>query len=401
MEFSFGGVFAVSVIALGAPLLSRSVPRLRVPAVALEILLGMLVGPILGWVHMDTPLDVFGEVGLAFLLFLGGLEIDLGALHGRVARILSSWGLSCIIALAFAYAIFRIDGHDGALVLAIALSSTSLGLVVPVLREERETGTPFGRTLLGSSSVAEFGSLVLLSIFFSTTGASPGTEIFLLCVFAVAVVLGGLTLARVTMRTRLLSTLDSLADTSSQMRVRGIMVVLFGFVAVASTLGFEAILGSFAAGVLLRYLDRDHRLDEPKLKNKIDALGYGFLVPMFFVTSGIKIDINALASSPRHMMLVPLLVLAMIAIRGVPAVLYRRWFDMRHVYAAGFLSATNLSFMVIVATVGTELGDLDAPSAAAMVLAGVASVVLFPPIAISFLPGDPPLEADWDELGMS
>lgn len=402
MDLSFGGVFAVAVIALIAPLIARLAPRLRIPAVALEILIGIAVGPsVLGWVHMDVPLGVFSQTGLAFLLFLGGLEIDLAALHGRAKTIFGSWGLTCVLALVFALFVFRIDSHDLALVVAIALSSTSLGLVVPVLREAGETTTEFGRTLLGSSSVAEFGSLLLLSIFFSTTGKDPATQVFLLGVFCVLVVVGGLILWRVRVTTSVFSVLDQLADSASQMRVRGILVVLFFFVAVASNLGFEAILGSFAAGALLRFLDTEHRLDEPKLRYKLDALGYGFLVPMFFVTSGIKIDVQALFASPRHMVLIPLLVLGMLVARGVPTLLFRRWFAPHKVRAAALLSATNLSFMVIVAGVGQQLGTIDAPSAAAMVLAGVLSVLVFPPIAVALLPAGETLDADWDERGVA
>lgn len=399
MEVGFDGVFYVALIALAAPLLTRLAPRLRLPAVAVEILLGVVLGPsVLDLVHLDLALSVFGAAGLAYLLFLGGLEIDLSALHGRAGTLLLAWLGSCLMALAASLLIFQIDRVDKPIMIAIALASTSLGLVVPVLRDTGETRTPFGQTLLAASSVAEFGSLLLVSILFSSSGTGAGSNLFLLGTFALAIVVAGLTLARAGARTSLFSALDVLADSASQTRVRAIMVVLFFFVALAGKLGFEAILGSFSAGVLLRFIDRDGRLEEDKLRYKVDAIGYGFLVPMFFVTSGLRIDVRALFDSPRSLLLIPALVLAMLVVRGVPILFFRRAFDRPRLLAGGLLSAVNLSFMVIVAAVGQQEGVIDAPTGAAMVLAGVVTVVVFPPLAVTALPRPDRLDPDWDEV---
>lgn len=400
MEFGYGGVLVVVTIAFAAPLLARAVPKLRVPAVALEIILGIVVGPsVLGWVQMDAPLTVLSAIGLAFLLFLGGLEIDLASLRGRTVRISRSWGLTCAIAIAVGVALALLDHQDSAAILAIAISSTSLGLVVPVLRDVGANRGSFGQTVLAASSVAEFGSLLLLSIFFSTTGESPATQIVLLGIFAVALAAMAFSLAKVDRGTRLFEVLDDLADTASQLRVRFLMVVLFAFVTVATDLGFEAILGSFAAGVLLRFGDREDRLDEAKLRYKIDGIGYGFLVPIFFVTSGVQVDASALLSSPKHLVLIPLLVVGMLLARGLASLSLFSTFDPRRARGAALLAATNLSFMVIAADVGGELGIVDAATGAAMVIGGVVSVLVFPPAAVSVLPGSETLDADWDELG--
>lgn len=402
MDFGYGGVLVALTIAFVAPLIARAVPRFRFPAVALEIILGIVVGPsVLGWVEMDAPLTVLGDIGLAFLLFLGGLEIDLASLRGRTVRISRSWGLTCLIAVAVGGVLALLDHGDHAVILAIAISSTSLGLVVPVLRDVGANRGSFGQTVLAASSVAEFGSLLLLSIFFSTSGDSVPTQLVLLGVFAAALAIIGLSLAKVDRGTRLLSVLDELADTASQLRVRFLMVVLFAFVTIATDLGFEAILGSFAAGVLLRFGDRDHRLDEAKLRYKIDGIGYGFLVPIFFVTSGIKVDVSALLDSPKHLALVPLLVLGMLAARGLASLSLFSLFDPRQARGAALLAATNLSFMVIAADVGGQLGLVDAATGAAMVISGVVSVLVFPPGAVAVLPGDEVLDADWDEQGAS
>lgn len=398
MDFSYGGVLVVVIIAFVAPLVARAVPRLRIPAVALEITLGIIVGPsVLDWVRMDAPLTVLGSIGLAFLLFLGGLEIDLASLRGRTGRITGSWGLTCAIAGVVGVGLALLDHGDHAVILAIALSSTSLGLVVPVLRDVRANRGAYGQTVLASSSVAEFGALLLLSIFFSTTGESPAAQVVLLGIFALALAAIAVSLFGMGRATRLLTIIDELADTASQLQVRALMVVLFVFVVLASGLGFEAILGSFAAGVLLRFLDREGRLDNPRLALKLDGIGYGFLVPIFFVTSGIKVDASALFASPKHLVLIPLLVLGMLLARGIASLWLFAAFDARRARAAALLAATNLSFMVIAADVGTQLEVVDAATAAAMVLAGVASVLVFPPAAVALLPTSESLGADWDD----
>ena len=398
MDFSYGGVLVVVIIAFVAPVVARAVPRLRIPAVALEIVLGIIVGPsVLDWVQMDAPLTVLGSIGLAFLLFLGGLEIDLASLRGRTGRIARSWGLTCIIAGVVGAGLAFLDHGDHAVILAIALSSTSLGLVVPVLRDVGANRDAYGQTVLASSSVAEFGALLLLSIFFSTTGESPAAQVVLLGIFTLALAAIALSLFGMGRGTRLLTIVDELADTASQLQVRALMVVLFVFVVLASGLGFEAILGSFAAGVLLRFLDREGRLDNPRLALKLDGIGYGFLVPIFFVTSGIKVDASALFASPTHLVLIPLLALGMLLARGIASLWLFASFDTHRARAAALLAATNLSFMVIAADVGNQLGVVDAATAAAMVLAGVVSVLIFPPAAVALLPTTESLDADWDD----
>jgi Kef-type K+ transport system membrane component KefB len=398
MEISYGGVLAVLAIAVLAPVLASLVPALRLPAVALEIVLGVLVGPaVLGWVEMDVTLDVLGTIGLGYLLFLAGLEIDLDLLRGHVAHIFAAWAVTCVLALALAAGFHLIDAHDSTRLIAIALTATSLGLVAPIIREAGLTSTDFGQFVLGASSVAEFGSLLLLTLFFVQDGSSTESQLVLLLAFCLMAALIALALARVVKVPSVWATLDRLADTSSQLAVRAVLVVLFVFLALSTSLGLEAILGAFVAGALLRFLDREGHLASPLLKPKIDAIGYGFLVPIFFVTSGIQVDVDALFDSSEHLVLVPLLLVGMLVARGLPAVLYRSLYGGRRAAGAGLLQATNLSLAVIIAALGTQTGALDAASAAALVGAGVLSVVIFPPLAVAVLPRAGGLEADWDE----
>ncbi|MBI2704202.1 MAG: cation:proton antiporter [Actinobacteria bacterium] len=398
MELTFNGVLYVSIIAVLAPFVASLAPKLRMPAVALEILIGMAVGPSgLDWVSMDVPLNVLGTIGLAYLLFLAGLELDLTILQGRFCRLFGAWAVTCALALAVGYGFHLIDLHDSTLIVAVALTATSLGLVVPIIHEAGESRSQFGQTVLGACSIGEFGSLLLLSILFSTTGSTTSTQIFLVGVFVVAATVLGLTLARLNRSAAVWSTLERFAETSSQLTVRAMIVVLLLFLVVATRLGFEAILGTFVAGALLKFLDHEGKLDDPRLKAKIEAIGYGFLVPIFFITSGIQVDLSALFDRPKSLLLIPLLVVGLLITRGLPALLYRPLFDNRRVLVAGLLQGTTLSFMVIVASVATQLNDLDKATAAALVAAGVVSVLLFPPIAVGLLPKGESIAADWDE----
>jgi Kef-type K+ transport system membrane component KefB len=175
-------------------------------------------------------------------------------------------------------------------------------------------------------------------------------------------------------------------------------VVFFIFLALATRHELEAILGAFVAGALLRFLDTEGHLENPSLKPKIEAIGYGFLVPIFFVTSGVQVDLDALLDSPKHLVLVPVFVLAMLLVRGVPSFLcFKGLFGPRRRLAGSVLQATNLTFIVVVAQLASDTGDLDGATAASLVAAGVLSVLIYPPIAVGLLPDGEELEPDWDE----
>jgi Kef-type K+ transport system membrane component KefB len=399
VEISYGGVLVVIAAAVAAPVLAGLAPKLRLPAVALEILIGLILGPsVLGLVEMDEVLTLLSTLGVGYLLFLAGLELDLTTLHGRAGVIFAGFGFTCLLSLIFGGALQVLDVHDQGLLLAIALASTSLGLVVPVLREAGQTVTRFGQTIMAAASVAEFGALLLLTLFYSAGGESTATSLVLIGVFCVMAAIVGLSVAGLNRVPSVWPALERLADTSSQLSVRAVLVVFFVFLALSTSLELEAILGAFVAGALLRFLDRDHHLANPTLKPKIEAIGYGFLVPIFFVTSGMEVDLDALIDSPKHLVLVPVFVLAMLLIRGVPSYLcFKGMFDGRRRLSGSVLQATNLTFVVVVAQLAGDTGDLDGATSAALVAAGVLSVLIYPPIAIGLLPGDEELEPDWDE----
>jgi Kef-type K+ transport system membrane component KefB len=386
-ELSFNTLLVVAVIALAAPLLVRLAPPLRLPAVVLEILLGIAVGPSgLDWVEVDVPTDVLARFGLGFLLFLAGLEIDPRKLRGGAGRIAVAFAASFALALVAGIGTDLFGETDAPLFVAIALVSTSLGLVVPVLRDAGQTDTEFGQLVLAASSVAEFGSIVLVSLFFSQNASSTESTVFLLVAFAVLVAVIGLALSRAGRSIRVSGTLLRLEETTAQFGVRVAIALLAVFFVLSAELGLETILGAFVAGALLRVVDRDQHLVHERFRAKVEAIGYGFLVPVFFVATGLQFDADALFAEPEHILLVPAFLVALLVVRGAPALLYRPLVGFtRRVAAAGLLQATSLTFIVVAAHLGRQLDVFDAATSAALITAGLVSVVVYPPLALALL----------------
>ena len=395
-DVEFVNLFAVTLIALTAPLLLGFAPALRIPAVVLEILVGVAVGPSgLGWVHVDLPVQIVSLIGLAFLLFLAGLEIDVHRLRGRLLR-LAVLGYLATVALGLA-AGFGFDAagwvRDPWLV-AVTLSATSLGLVVPVLKDAGRVDGALGQTVIAASSIADFAAVVLLSLLFSTSGGSTGGKLVLLVGFAGLVATVGLVVALTRRSTRLGDVLTRLQDTTAEIRVRAAVVLLIALVALAEKFGLESILGAFLAGAIVGLLDRDAG-SHPHFRAKLDAIGYGFVIPVFFVTSGLRLDLHALLADPSALARVPLFLLTLLAVRGLPALLYARLFDRAGVVAAGLLQATSLPFIVTATQIGVALGKISSVTAAALICAGLLSVLIFPLIALGLLrQGEPAPDVD-------
>jgi Kef-type K+ transport system membrane component KefB len=388
-ELSLAGVVVVAAVAFAVPLLLGLVPRLRLPSVVLEIVVGILLGPsVLGWVNVDLPLQVLSILGLAFLLFLAGLEIDLRQLRGKLLGLIATgFAVSFAIGLATSGGLAASGLVDTPLLVAIILTATSLGVVVPVLKDAGEVGSGFGQLVIAAASLADFGAVILLSLFFSREASGPGAQLLLTGGLVLLAALVGVGLARAGRSMRLSEDLGRLQDSSAQIRVRGAVLLLALLVWVAQRLGLEVILGAFLAGALLRVVDRDELMTHPKFRGKLEALGYGFLVPFFFVVSGVRFNLKALTDDPANLRLVPLYLAALLVVRGLPAWLYRSRLGTRRMVVAGLLQATSLPFIVAAAQIGIELGKLDQASGAALVAAGLLSVLLFPLAAQTILRG--------------
>ncbi|HET7486782.1 MAG TPA: cation:proton antiporter [Acidimicrobiales bacterium] len=383
---SFDGLLVVSLIAVGAPLLAAAIPRVKVPAVVLEIVAGIVVGPsVLGWVKVDQAIAVLALVGLAFLLFLAGLEIDLGALRGDLLKLpllgfAVTLGVGLVVGLGFAAA----GWVKNPLFLAIALSATSLGLVVPVLKDAGFADQPLGQFTIAGATVADFGGVLLLSFLFSEAKGGPASRLVTVSLFAAVIAAVGFWLARAGRSMGVDAYLVRLQDTTAEIRVRIAVALLVGFVALAERVGLETILGAFLAGAVLGTVDRD-TTSHPQFRTKLEAVGYGFVIPVFFVTSGLRFDLDALTSSPAAAARVPLFLAALLAVRGIPALLYRRALGKDGAVTAALLQATSLPFLVTASAIGVSIGAIRPVTAAALVSAGLLSVVLFPPLALARL----------------
>jgi Kef-type K+ transport system membrane component KefB len=398
-KISLFNLLGVAVIAFLVPFTLGFFPRLRIPSIVLELLAGYVFGPaVLGWIRPGPVVTIISTIGVAFLLFLAGMEIDLSALRGAPLK-LGSIGfiLSFTIAVALAIPLGLANVVLTPLLIAIALAATSVGIIIPVLRDTGQLDSPTGRFTVAGATVAEFATIALLGVFYSGAGTSSIIEALRLAVLAVLAVLllTGLSRAWKWEPGRVVT--SRLDDTSSQVRVRFAVMILIGSAVVASQFGFESILGTFLAGAVLAIIIRGDKFEKP-FRRKLEAMGFGFFVPAFFITSGMKLDLSSI-DSPSAVGRVALLFVMLLLIRGLPALLYRSHLTRRETLAAALLQATNLSFIVVAVTVGEEIGRIRPVTGSALVLAGVLSAVIFPASAQLVLGGrTSPVEAADDEI---
>jgi Kef-type K+ transport system membrane component KefB len=385
-DVSFTNLLVVAAVAVLAPLTVGFAPRLRVPAVVLEIIGGIIIGPSgFGWVHVDLPVQILALFGLAFLLFLAGLEIDVHQLRGRLLRFAVLGYLATLVLGYGAGATFTAAGWvSQPLLIAITLSATSLGLVVPVLKDAGQLRSRVGQTALAAASVADFAAIVLLSLFFSSSGGSTGSKVVILGVFAGLVAVTGLAVSGAGRSMRLGQVLVRLQDTTAEIRVRFAVLLLVAFTVLAEKFGLESILGAFLAGAIVGLVDRDSS-SHPNFRIKLDAIGYGFLIPVFFVASGVRLNLTGLLHSPSALARVPVFLLALLVVRGLPAFIGLRTNGTKPTLALGLLQATSLPFIVTATQIGVALGKISSVTAAALVCAGLLSVLIFPLIALVLL----------------
>jgi Kef-type K+ transport system membrane component KefB len=383
---AFDNLLIVVSVAFAAPLALGFFPGVKLPSVVLEILAGIVIGPsVLGIVEVDESVQVIALLGLAFLLFLAGLEIEFEELRGQVLRVtLMGFALSFVIALLVALLLKGTGLIETPLLVAIILCATSLGVLIPVLKDAGEISSTFGQLVVAAGTIADFGAVILLSIFFSGEGGVGSTLLLIgsLVLLAVVVFIAVQTAERSSL---LRQDLVRLQDTTAQIRVRGAVVLLVGFAAIADSLGLESILGAFMAGAILSLLDKDEAMTHPEFRRKLEAVGFGIFIPVFFISSGVNYDLDALLSSASNVLMVPIFLAALVAARGVPALVYRRLLDARHTAIAGLMQATSLPFIVAAVAIGEDLDLIDAAEGAALIGAGLLSVLIFPALGLSLL----------------
>lgn len=381
----------VAVAAVLAPLLVATVRRFAIPAVVVEISLGIIIGPqVLNLVQPSGLVDGLSTLGLSMLMFLAGYELQLGHIRGRPLTLaLMSWGLSVVLAAVVGFGLHVFGGHSSEVVIPLALTTTALGTLLPVLRDAGVLGTPVGRYALALGSVGEFGPIILVALLL--TGDNPLQSILVLAFFFLLIV-GAALLANRPWGEQVVSFIAKGMRTSSQLPVRMTLLFMLALAAIANQLGIDVLLGAFAAGVVVRiaadkYDDIEDEADASSIFGyKLEGIGFGMLVPVFFVISGTRIDLKSLIADPKTLLIVPGFLLLMLFVRAIPTFLcYRHTLQWPQRPALAVMAATGLPLIVVITTIAVDNNYLAPADAAAMVAAGMLSVVILPAVSIALL----------------
>jgi Kef-type K+ transport system membrane component KefB len=380
IEVDTGSFFAIVVVAAIAAVTVAAVPkRFAPPVVVLELVMGILIGPeLLDLAHTDDFIDFFSELGLGMLFFFAGYEIDFERIKGKPMK-LGAWGW--LLSVALAYGIGGLLAAAGVVLSFLytgsAIATTAIGTLIPILRDNGELKTRFGTYLLAAGGAGEFGPILLVTLVLST--ANPLHEAAILLAFvALALVLA---LGSVRYAWRGWPALERTFESSSQLAVRVTVVLVFGLVLLAGKLGLDILLGGFVAGMITRLALKGQELKV--FESKLTAVGFGFFVPFFFVTSGIEFDLAALGSLEAIGKLLLFFGLFLV-VRGAPAMLlYRGVLGARDRAALAFYSATELPLVVAITTIATESGHMKTSTAAGLVGAAMLSTLIFPFVALA------------------
>jgi Kef-type K+ transport system membrane component KefB len=381
VQIDTGSFFAIVMVAAVAAITVAIVPkRFAPPVVVLELMLGIVIGPdVLAIAHVDDFIEFFSNLGLGMLFFFAGYEIDFERIRGRPLA-LGAWGW--VLSVGLAFGIGGILAGAGVIVSFLytgaAMATTAIGTLIPILRDNGELKTGFGKYLLAAGGAGEFGPILLVTLFFSTS--SPLHEAGILVAFvllALAVALLSVRLAGHTW-----PALERTFESSSQLAVRVTVVLVFGLVLLAGQLGLDVLLGGFVAGLITRMALKGHEL--AIFESKLTAVGFGFFVPFFFVSSGIAFDLTALGSAAALGKLALFFVLFLV-VRGTPALLlYRKVLGLRDRAALAFYSATELPLVVAITTIAIDTGKMRASTAAGLVGAAMLSTLVFPFVGLAF-----------------
>ncbi len=378
----------VPLLALAAPLLSRALSRwIRIPIVVFELVLGIIAGPsVLGWAEPSAFLDVLSQLGLAMLFFIAGSEIEAAVLRSRSGRnAILGWLVSLGLGVGVGWLLMP---GEGAVIIAIALCSTALGTLLPILRDGGLLRTPFGGAVMAVGMVGEFGPLIAISVFL---GASdPGIETVVLAIFVIVAAVAIWLSVRLP-RGAMHRVVNATLHTSGQFAVRVVFAILVTLLAISLVLELDMLLGAFAAGIVWRLLMRDAAPEDRRaVESKVEAVAFGFLVPAFFVYTGVTFDLGVLLAQPALLALVPATVVVLVLVRGLPALaaapVGAGW---RERAAVGLLGATGLPIIVAVTAIGVRDAVLEPAAASVLVAGGMLSVLILPLIAMALRGGAP------------
>jgi Kef-type K+ transport system membrane component KefB len=369
----------VAVAALAGLIVMAISPKLVIPVVVVELVLGIAVGPqALDIAKTDETTNFFADLGLGMLFFFAGYEIDSDRIRGRP---LTLGAIGWLMSLALAYGIGGALAAAGVVVSYLytgsAMATTAIGTLIPILRDAGELRTRFGSYLLAAGAMGEFGPILLITLILSTT--NPLHEALILILFVALAVFTGILAVRSAWRGWGL--IERTFETSSQLAVRLAVVLVFGLVALASELGLDLLLGGFVAGMITRVALRGREVSV--FDSKLTAVGYGLLIPFFFVVSGMKFDLDALTSSGEAVAKLVMFFFLFLVVRGTPAMLlYRGVLGLRDRAALAVYSATELPLVVAITTVAVQGGHMRSDTAAGLVGAAILSTLVFPLIGL-------------------
>jgi Kef-type K+ transport system membrane component KefB len=374
-------LLVIAAIAAATPLLVGLL-RLPVAEVVLMLAFGVIFGPeVLGWIELDAAIDLLAELGLAFLFFAAGLELEKRAVEGRSGKLaLTGWLVSAALALVAAGILQRLGVIDDFLGVAICLTSTALGTLLPILSDKGLLKTPFGNYFMGAGAIGEFGPVLAISLLLST----KSFWLALLSVALFAAVAFVFAKAPTLLRTnRVMAVIERGQETSAQTAVRLTALLLVALLAIAEDFGLDVVLGAFIAGIITKQLVPTS--EQSVLQTKVEGIAFGIFIPIFFIVSGARLDISSILANPS--LLFVFLVLLLV-IRGIPQfILYRRAIPHAKERAGYSLYvATALPIIVAVTSVELASGFMDPSVAAALVGAGALSVLVFPLVAQRLLP---------------
>lgn len=391
-ESPAGSLLLILAAAFLAPLISSRFPKLHLPALVFEILLGMLIGPeVLGLVKVTPPIELLAELGLATLIFLAGFELEFERVKGRPMKLaLSGWLLSVVLALGVAAVLVALDVIAAEMYVAFALTTTALGTLLPILHDEGLLPTPFGAHVMAIGSVGEFLPIIAIALLLGGTDTGEAT----VALIAFAVIAAGAVAyaARAPHPGHIRRQLGRTLRSSGQLYIRLALLTIAFLTFLASELSLDMLLGAFIAGIVYRLYTGAGAPEEELavMETKLEAVSFGYMVPIFFVVTGVKFDLSALAT-PTAMLKVPLFVVALFIVRGIPVLLYRKDItDGRSLLSLAFLSATGLPLIVAITTIGVSMGEMRSSTAAALVGAGMISVILFPLFGLALAPDERP-----------
>jgi len=372
-------LLVVTLVAALTPMIVAAIPGPGIPQVVILILAGILIGPHGLGVADTTGIQLLSNVGLGFLFLLAGYELDLRLLRAHPGRLaITGWLISAVIAVG-AVAILGSLGFLRAFVpIGLALTTTALGTLLPILHDHHMLSGDFGRYVLAAGAVGELFPIVAISLFLT----GRGEFVAIASILAVGVIAILLTLVpRIIGPARVRAVIRQGRRATSQTTLRWSIVLLLLLLVAAQRFGLDVVLGAMLAGMVLRSWTHGIDIDVTPLEGKLDAVGYGFFIPVFFVASGMALDVQSIAQNPLRLLVFFVLLLV---VRGLPSLLvYRRALPLRQRAEMTFITATTMPLLIALAAIGLSTGVMIPANAAALVGAGVLSVLVYPLIAIA------------------